>query len=441
MQVVECALAGNGVDLAQSSLTPDELLARFASAEAEPRVFLLCGTTAPDKSPAGTFHLLEWVREHFQLRAAQNASKSLSASLHGGDMRPAIQAKYQRVRTCLNAVERLLQDARYSRTAPRTFLLLLKEDAFSKIWSAAAAPIQHTPRASAFAEVDFLDDQRCEQILLDRASHPPVPESLCQWYLGRSDKIELVRRLILRAGQVNTPVLIIGESGTGKERVARAIHDYGCYRGRNFIAANCAAIPEGMFESELFGHIRGAFTGAIRARIGLWRQTGDGTLFLDEIGDMSLNHQAKLLRALQENKVRPMGGEDSFKVNARIIAATNRDLQAMIRAGSFREDLYFRLSGFPLVVPALRQHPEDIPMLARHFWAEITGANRPTLPPSILAEMQRVDWPGNVRELRAFLHHLHGIAAGAVPDLSLARTVLYQRRAPLRLRTPGSATA
>ncbi len=117
MQVVECALAGNGVDLAQSSLTPDELLARFASAEAEPRVFLLCGTTAPDKSPAGTFHLLEWVREHFQLRAAQNASKSLSASLHGGDMRPAIQAKYQRVRTCLNAVERLLQDARYSRRA------------------------------------------------------------------------------------------------------------------------------------------------------------------------------------------------------------------------------------------------------------------------------------------------------------------------------------
>lgn len=439
MQVVQCALADNGVRMVQSELAPEELLACFQQSRTEPQVFLILEPSPDGGGQAGEINLLQWAGTHFQLRTAQNASKSLSACLLGRDERPAIQAKYTRVSTCSNAIERLLQEARFRPEAPRAFLILLNPKLFAGLWTqAGVASAPRSPTRTAHKNLGILDDALCEQILLERSSHPPVPDKLKQWYLGKSDKIELVRRLILRAGKVDSPALIIGESGTGKERVARAIHDYGRRKTLNFVPANCAAIPSELFESELFGHVKGAFTGAVRDRLGLWRQAGDGTLFLDEIGDLTPSHQAKILRALQEGEVRPVGSEKTYPVKARIITATNRDLKAMIQAGTFREDLYYRLSGFPIPVPALREHPDDIPLLTRHFWAEIAGQKPPALPREALVELKRVDWPGNVRELRAFLHHLHGIAAGEEPDLSLVRTVLYQRRVPLRLRAPGT---
>ena len=227
--------------------------------------------------------------------------------------------------------------------------------------------------------------------------------------VGESYAMRQLREQVAMAAPTNGRVLIYGENGTGKEMVARTIHALSRRRAGSFVEVNCAAIPEELIESELFGHVRGAFTGAVADRRGKFEVADGGTIFLDEIGDMSLKTQAKVLRVLQEQTMEAVGGTQTIKVDARVLAATNKDLQAEIRAGRFREDLYFRLNVIPIFVPPLRDRQEDIPLLADHFMAEFAreyGRRAKTFDSGARSTLQRYPWPGNVRELRNVIERL-----------------------------------
>ena len=227
--------------------------------------------------------------------------------------------------------------------------------------------------------------------------------------VGESYVMAQLREQVAMAAPTNGRVLIFGENGTGKELVARSIHSLSRRRAGPFVEVNCAAIPEELIESELFGHFKGAFTGAVSDRRGKFEAADGGTLFLDEIGDMSLKTQAKVLRALQEQIVEPVGGTTSVKVDVRILAATNKDLPSEIRAGRFREDLYFRLNVIPIFVPPLRDRETDIPLLAEHFMAELAreyGRRPKRLDPGAATGLRSYRWPGNVRELRNVIERL-----------------------------------
>ena len=230
-----------------------------------------------------------------------------------------------------------------------------------------------------------------------------------QTMVGESHAMRQLREQVAMAAPTNGRVLIYGENGTGKELVAKTIHALSRRRAGAFIEVNCAAIPEELIESELFGHVRGAFTGAVADRRGKFELADGGTLFLDEIGDMSVKTQAKVLRVLQEQTLEAVGGTTRIKVDVRVLAATNKDLQTEIRAGRFREDLYFRLSVIPIFVPPLRDRQEDVPLLADHFMAEFAreyGRRVKTLEPGAITAIQQYSWPGNVRELRNVIERL-----------------------------------
>ena len=227
--------------------------------------------------------------------------------------------------------------------------------------------------------------------------------------IGDSPVVRALREQIAMAAPTNGRVLIHGENGSGKELVARAIHGQSGRRDGPFVEVNCAAIPEELIESELFGHEKGAFTGALARRRGRFELAHGGTLFLDEVGDMSLKTQAKVLRALEEQAFERVGGKDTVKVDVRVIAASNRDLAALIRDGGFREDLYYRLAVIPIDVPPLRARKEDVPRLVEHFLAQFcaeNGKRRKTVAGDALAYFLEYDWPGNVRELRNMVERL-----------------------------------
>jgi two-component system nitrogen regulation response regulator NtrX len=224
-----------------------------------------------------------------------------------------------------------------------------------------------------------------------------------QTMVGESYAMRQLREQVAMAAPTNGRVLIYGENGTGKELVARTIHSSSRRRNNAFVEVNCAAIPEELIESELFGHIKGAFTGAVADRRGKFEAADGGTIFLDEIGDMSIKTQAKVLRVLQEQTLEAVGSTTRIKVDVRVLAATNKDLQAEIRASRFREDLYFRLNVIPIFVPPLRDRQEDIPLLADHFMAEFAreyGRRLKQFDAGARSTLQSYPWPGNVRELR-----------------------------------------
>jgi two-component system nitrogen regulation response regulator NtrX len=239
--------------------------------------------------------------------------------------------------------------------------------------------------------------------------------------IGESYVMSQLREQIAMAAPTNGRVLIYGENGTGKELVARTICALSRRRGGPFVEVNCAAIPEELIESELFGHMKGAFTGAMSDRRGKFEMADGGTLFLDEIADMSLKTQAKVLRALQEQVVEPVGGVNSVKVDVRVIAATNKDLPIEIRGGRFREDLYFRLNVIPIFVPPLRDRDTDIPLLAEHFMGELAreyGRRTKRLDPGAATGLRSYRWPGNVRELRNVIERLMIMVPGDTIALS-----------------------
>lgn len=244
--------------------------------------------------------------------------------------------------------------------------------------------------------------------------------------VGGSREMEEVRALISRVAPTDSRVLITGESGTGKELVASAIHDGSPRRDKPFVRVNCAALPRDLVESEMFGHERGAFTGATQARAGRFELAHTGTLFLDEIGDLSAEAQAKLLRAIEAREIQRVGGNKTLKVDVRVIAATNQDLQAAVKSGDFREDLYFRLAVLPIALPPLRQRAEDIPALIAHFseqYRKRTGQKSLMWTREAVEVMRGYGWPGNVRELAnivervAILHSRVPISAQTIREM------------------------
>jgi two-component system nitrogen regulation response regulator NtrX len=248
--------------------------------------------------------------------------------------------------------------------------------------------------------------------------------------VGQSPAMLRLRTLIETAGPTNSRVLIGGENGTGKELVARAIHMHSTRSDHPFVAVNCAAIPETLIESELFGHEKGSFTGATSMKRGQFEQADGGTLFLDEIGDMSLSTQAKVLRALQEQQFTRVGGTKLMKVDVRVLAASNKDLENEIGKGHFREDLYYRLNVVPIVVPPLRERREDIPALVRHFMkthVEEQGLRMKEVSPEAMAVFQQYEWPGNIRELRNLIERLMIMVPGIVIDAAQATLSLQGR--------------
>jgi len=230
-------------------------------------------------------------------------------------------------------------------------------------------------------------------------------------FIGVSPPVERLRSLIERVAKTDTTVLIAGESGTGKELVARAIHRVSPRAARPFVATNCAALTETLLESELFGHEKGAFTGAIKQRAGRFELAEGGTLFLDEIGEISGGFQSKLLRALEQREIVRVGGNETIAVNVRVIAATNKNLEAEVNQGRFREDLFFRLSVFPIVVPPLRDRPADIELLAAHFLAKLRYPSA-RISEEVGEALKAYHWPGNIRELRNILERATILADG-----------------------------
>ena len=256
--------------------------------------------------------------------------------------------------------------------------------------------------------------------------------------VGRSAAMQVVYRMITRVLRNDLTVLVLGESGTGKELVAEAIHQLGHRRSGPFVAVNAAAIPHDLIESELFGHEKGAFTGAISRQLGKFEQAAGGTLFLDEIGDMPIEAQTRLLRALQSGRVRRVGGAEDVLLDCRIIAATNRDLLPMIAAGQFREDLYYRLAVVPIALPPLRERTDDIEALSRHFLAAAVneGLPRRYLTPAGAALLARQPWRGNVRELRNLLYRLALMARDEAIDTATIEPMLTGDVAPGSRGTP-----
>jgi DNA-binding NtrC family response regulator len=234
--------------------------------------------------------------------------------------------------------------------------------------------------------------------------------------IGVSVKMQRVYRLIERVSQHAYPVLILGESGTGKELVARSVHFSGVRRNKPFIPVDCSSLVPTLIEAELFGYVKGAFTGALHAKQGLMEIADGGTLFLDEIGDLPFDMQAKLLRALQEKEVRPVGSTDRVPLSARIIAATNRDLDAAVRQGTFRQDLFFRLNVVQIKIPPLRERKTDIPILVNSFLEKFSEANGKvrTISEDAIARMMAYDWPGNVRELENAIERAIALGSGPI---------------------------
>lgn len=246
--------------------------------------------------------------------------------------------------------------------------------------------------------------------------HPVVrPDDEDQILVGRSRPLLRLLSLLQRVAPTQTSVLLLGESGVGKERVAEYVHQYSSRSDGPFVLVDCGTLGENLIESELFGYEKGAFTGAQTRKIGLFEAAHGGTLFIDEVGELPLPLQTKLLRALETGTIRRIGGTDYIKVDVRIIAATNRDTQAMVRSGHFRQDLYYRLSAFPVRVPSLRERKDDIPALAEHFLSRLSDGDRHIpLSPEAIETLLAYDYPGNVRELRNIIERAAILAGGDV---------------------------
>ncbi|MBL8490838.1 MAG: sigma-54-dependent Fis family transcriptional regulator, partial [Rhodocyclaceae bacterium] len=278
-------------------------------------------------------------------------------------------------------------------------------------------PVRQEELAHRLAQMDALRGLKAENRALRRLVNGEGDRGRFQF---GAEKMAVVERLASKVAVTDSTVLITGESGTGKGVVARSIHEQSRRTDFPFIPVNCGAIPENLLESEFFGHTKGAFSGADRARKGLFTQADRGTLFLDEIGELPLHMQTKLLHVIEDKEVRPIGGEQARKVDTRIVAATNRDLSEMVKQGRFREDLYFRLSQFLIHIPPLRERREDIPRLIRYVMQNIASNSQKTLELDPAAEEIMVDyaWPGNVRELENVVNRAYILADGGRITLS-----------------------
>ena len=281
----------------------------------------------------------------------------------------------------------------------------------------------------------FTDEERREPAEADRRF---------EQIIGKSPALKAVLEQVERVAPTNSTVLIQGETGTGKELIAHAVHNVSPRCGRPFVKLNCAAIPFDLLESELFGHERGAFTGAIAQKVGRFELADKGTLFLDEVGDIPLALQPKLLRVLQEQEFERLGSGRTHKVDVRLVAATHRDLAAMVARNEFRSDLYYRLNVFPIPVPPLREHAEDIPALVTHFvdvFSKRMGKQIDVIPPDVLAALHSYPWPGNVRELQNLIERAVILACdGVLPNPLLSNNQQAESPNPLPSNNQQSVT-
>ena len=283
-----------------------------------------------------------------------------------------------------------------------------------------------------FEEEDLLN--AIHQCLTSHLDDELAADQSCENMVGESEGIRRVLRAIKVVAPTDTAVLIQGETGTGKELVARAVHDRSNRNGQPFIKVDCAAIPPTLLESQLFGHEKGSFTGAFTQKLGRFELAHQGTLFLDEIGEIPLELQPKLLRALQDREFERIGGNRTIRVDVRIVAATHRDLKAMVDENKFRADLYYRLNVFPLKVPALRERREDIPLLTRFFvqkHAQRMGRTIERIPTHTLEALTNYDWPGNIRELQNVIERSMVLSEG--PELHVAMPEISTHRLPVAL--------
>ncbi|HTF72122.1 MAG TPA: sigma 54-interacting transcriptional regulator [Edaphobacter sp.] len=300
-------------------------------------------------------------------------------------------------------------------------------------WASEVPTINHT---ASFG----VGEGASEEVALDGE----LPCSGLPRIVGNSDALQRVLGMVRLVAPTNATVLICGETGTGKELIAEAIHKFSDRATGPFVKMNCAAIPTGLLESELFGHERGAFTGAIARRVGRVELASRGTLFLDEIGEMPLELQPKLLRVLQEREFERLGDSRTLKSNARLIAATNRDLGTLVSEQKFRSDLYYRLNVFPIRASALRERPEDIPLLVRHFVQQFSrGMNKSieTIPSEIMTALVRYPWPGNVRELQNLIERAVIVSTGLVLNLSMEELQLGANGPPVSSHGNGNLRA
>ncbi len=342
-------------------------------------------------------------------RGIKDRRKELSKYLLGLKRKgiPLIHCDYKSTRQITRSIRNFISRSR--ECGERNLNIIgVQDEFFNELWGAVdkdcnptASSNQPSTMIKSSSYQAYSDKYHIN--LLNLIKHHEVPKNLDENFVGRSLEIQLVKQMILCAAEVNNSVLIIGGTGTGKDVVAREIHRYSSKRGHIYVPVNCGAIPGELFEAELFGYVRGAFTGAIRDKVGKWKHAGNGTLFLDEIGDLHADHQAKILRVLEDKKITPLGALNPETVNARIITATNRDLFSMFRQGQFREDLFYRLCGMIIRTPSLRDIPSDIPLIAQKKWKDVTNDKNATLPDEIIDELMHYHWPGNVRELKVVL--------------------------------------
>ena len=367
-------------------------------------------------------------------RGKKHPTIELARTLKGkGSIIPMIEGGYSSDGNLRQSVSKFLQ--KNGDGPPRIFIIAESDELFSSLRKTAAEDLPMVVLPSFF----FGGRSGAVLNLMDLIPDPP---DLRAAFIGQSADAVAVRQFIMLAAQADDTVLITGDTGTGKEIVARQIHLNSARRKAPFVPVNCGAFPGELLESELFGHIKGAFSGALSTNMGLCLSAGDGILFLDEIGELTPAHQAKILRALQEKKIRPVGGTTEKPFNARIVCATNRDLLSMVQAGQFREDLYYRLRDFLIITPPLREHAADIPLLANTFWKKITQDATVVLPNEIIQVLCAYPWPGNVRELKMVLTNLFSYFRTAKPlDVRHLYGVCEMQRVPIRQESIDTATA
>jgi DNA-binding NtrC family response regulator len=311
---------------------------------------------------------------------------------------------------------RRLKAAEATRATPVIFLTALSES-FEKVRGFGAGAVDYVTKP--FDREELLARIRTHLSLRRQVEARPAAAAREASMVGESPALARVRQQIAQVGPTDSSVLLLGETGTGKELVARAIHAASSRSARPLVSVNCAALPRELVESELFGHEKGAFTGAAAQRRGRFELAEGGTLFLDEVGELPSEAQAKLLRALQEREFERVGGTRTIRADARLIAATNRDLQSRVSAGSFRADLYYRLNVFPIELPPLRERREDIPPLVQHLAeraARRLGRELEAVAPSFIERAKAHDWPGNVRELENVIERALIMSGGALLD-------------------------
>ncbi|SRR6266404_2817691 len=380
-------------------------------------------------------------------RGRKHEAKPLAKLLLGHSKIPFINGSYESSGQLVRSVRTLLENA-FARDDHNIYIIGTTEKTLSDLWEKAGSEEVGLAQPSEMAASEAragkptpksrFDGALSSQLLLQLLPRREIPQDFLQTFVGSSTEVQPVRQLVMRAAASDDPVLVLGDTGTGKEVIARSIHNYSARASEKFVPVNCGEIPGELFESELFGRKRYTFTDAKFDKKGLWESAGNGTLFLDEVGDLALIHQVKILRPLEENKIRPIGEAKEIRVNARVIAATNRDLFSMVRGGQFREDLYYRLRAFLLRTPVLRDHPEDIPTLARFFWKKIARDERALLPDDIMVELESYSWPGNARELKAVLMSLQTLFGKDNLDTTRLKAV-FQIQGPGAMESPEAA--